>query len=585
MNDDDKKQKMVENYFQQMMDGTHDFGDAEDEHEEGAGAIPIEVLEEIRDKKSKGMFVSGWENDDTDIIPKNMTDPVEQFLTAAEEGDLQTIKEKLQKDGSLKFAKDQDGYTAMHRAAYNKHIDVVKYLLQAGANPEAQTNEGWTVLHSAAYWGNFDAVGILISFGMDVNVTSNGNLTPLHCALNSEADVDEQYTTIRYLLEAPGVDVGIVSSGGESALQIGLKQRECIRNLFQKFRMSFIYMKEWIFKNGYFILHYIGIILASIFILSITFVNLRFTCFYVYGDDYCHSQDYIAAFLLFEILFNLFLFQRTLKNNHVTYWTLKSSSFFTDDIASAYTNAPPVPSYVTKAQLDDRQKEILEKIDKNGVYMGEDDHYYYEAHGLKSQSPTKYCMACRCVAPRRAHHCPICDICILRKDHHCFFTGGCIGLANQRYFMIFCLWGGIGAMYGLRFTIAYMNKFVAPAFPYGFVYWLSPVALVRWLIGYETFSNVFLGTFFTITLSVVFGALGFFGAQCFYTYHGFTMYDYHEGRLRDHIESDGETLLERIKLIFGKHWYLNIIFPLFWERNEITPKTARNIFLSVAKDL
>uniref|UniRef100_A0A0N5BSY2 ANK_REP_REGION domain-containing protein n=1 Tax=Strongyloides papillosus TaxID=174720 RepID=A0A0N5BSY2_STREA len=235
MNDDSKKQKMVENYFQQMMDDTIDYGDAEDAHEVDAGTIPIEVLEEIRDKKSKGMFVSGWDNDDTDIIPKNMEDPVEQFLTAAEEGDFNTIKERLEKDKSLMYAKDQDGYTAMHRAAYNKHLDILKYLLQVGANPEARTNEGWTVLHSAACWGNYDAVGVLISYGMDVNVTSNGNLTPLHCALNSEAEPEEQYTTVRYLLEAPGVDVGIVSSGGESALQMGLRQRECIRNLFKKF--------------------------------------------------------------------------------------------------------------------------------------------------------------------------------------------------------------------------------------------------------------------------------------------------------------------------------------------------------------
>uniref|UniRef100_A0A0N4ZRA6 Palmitoyltransferase n=1 Tax=Parastrongyloides trichosuri TaxID=131310 RepID=A0A0N4ZRA6_PARTI len=494
---DEEKQKVIEDYFNQMMDDKINYGDCEDESNEKNGGIPIEVLEEIRDKKNKGMFVSGWENDENDLISKNMDDPIEQFLTAAEEGNLDLIKEKLNNDISLKDAHDRDGYTAMHRAAYSNHMDIVKYLIFVGASPEAKTNEGWSVLHSAAYWGNYDIVGVLISHGMDVNVTTNGMLTPLHCALNSESEYDKRYLTIKYLLEAPGVDVGIVSNGGQSPLQMGLNHNEYIRKLFEKF----------------------------------------------------------------------------------------SSSFITDEIASAYNHSAPLPFYITKEQLDQRQKDLLAKIDTNNEEVCEDDHYYYEAHGLKTKNPTKYCMACRCVAPRRAHHCPICDICILRKDHHCFFTGGCIGLANQRYFMMFCFWAGLGALYGVTFTVTYMHQFVAPAFPYGFVFWVSPIAFVRWLIGIETFPNVFIGTFFTLTLSTVIGAWGFFSAQCFYTYHGFTMYDYHEGRLRDHIESDGDTVLERIKLIFGKHWYLNIIFPLFWERNEIQPKTAKNIFLSISKDL
>ena len=40
--------------------------------------------------------------------------------------------------------------------------------------------------------------------------------------------------------------------------------------------------------------------------------------------------------------------------------------------------------------------------------------------------------------PPRSHHCILCRKCILARDHHCFFTGSCVGLSNQRYFVAYC---------------------------------------------------------------------------------------------------------------------------------------------------
>lgn len=71
----------------------------------------------------------------------------------------------------------------------------------------------------------------------------------------------------------------------------------------------------------------------------------------------------------------------------------------------------------------------------------------------------------------------------------------------------------------------------------------------------------------------------------FYTLNGYTMHDYHIGRLKDQLESDGKNYSERLALVFGKRWWLNFIFPQFWNSNEMTPEIARNIFLSVSKDL
>lgn len=98
-----------------------------------------------------------------------------------------------------------DGYTALHRAAYSGHTDIVGYLLSIGANPEWNTNDGWTVLHCAATWSMCEVVALLLRHGVDVNSRSHGNLTPLHLAITSNQPEDRVLTTVRYLLEAPGL--------------------------------------------------------------------------------------------------------------------------------------------------------------------------------------------------------------------------------------------------------------------------------------------------------------------------------------------------------------------------------------------
>lgn len=39
--------------------------------------------------------------------------------------------------------------------------------------------------------------------------------------------------------------------------------------------------------------------------------------------------------------------------------------------------------------------------------------------------------------PPRAYHCLLCDACVFRMDHHCTWINNCIGLANQKVFLLF----------------------------------------------------------------------------------------------------------------------------------------------------
>lgn len=50
-----------------------------------------------------------------------MADPGKKMLWAAENGNTQLVTELIQTDSSLVHSKDSDGYSPLHRAAYENH--------------------------------------------------------------------------------------------------------------------------------------------------------------------------------------------------------------------------------------------------------------------------------------------------------------------------------------------------------------------------------------------------------------------------------------------------------------------------------
>uniref|UniRef100_A0A915MG03 ANK_REP_REGION domain-containing protein n=1 Tax=Meloidogyne javanica TaxID=6303 RepID=A0A915MG03_MELJA len=147
------------------------------------------------------------------------------FLTAAEEGDFAKLQQMYASNPELLMAQDRDGYTALHRAAYNDRIQICKWLLEKGADPEIRTCDGWTALHCAAFWANYEVVAILLK---------HGKIVPLHLAINSSSeDKHKQYLTVKYLLEAPGVEMNAVNGAGDSLLDLAKRTRSDILELLK----------------------------------------------------------------------------------------------------------------------------------------------------------------------------------------------------------------------------------------------------------------------------------------------------------------------------------------------------------------
>ena len=112
-----------------------------------------------------------------------------EIISAAKKGDAAGVKALLAKDKGLTSAKDKDGSTPLHCAAWKGHLEVVRILLEAGAEIEAQNqNSHWgtTPLHAASHGNQKAVVELLIERGADVNAKSPLNkMTPLeHSAVH-----------------------------------------------------------------------------------------------------------------------------------------------------------------------------------------------------------------------------------------------------------------------------------------------------------------------------------------------------------------------------------------------------------------
>lgn len=119
-----------------------------------------------------------------------------------------------------KFQLQEEKQLWLQLAARNCHIDVMKLLLDHGADVNAvpATPRGLTALQIVSNCGHLDAMNFLLGRGADVNAVPapNGGMTALGAA------AEGGYVDAMNLLLAHGADVGAVSGlwSGVTALQI-----------------------------------------------------------------------------------------------------------------------------------------------------------------------------------------------------------------------------------------------------------------------------------------------------------------------------------------------------------------------------
>lgn len=124
---------------------------------------------------------------------------IEQLRRWAALGRVEDVRQLSERIENLDLnGPDEAGWTALMYAAKQGQVEMMKLLVELGANQHAGNNVGETALHIAAMNNRVDAIGALLDLGVDLRATDQEGRTALYRA------VQQRQAEATELLQAEG---------------------------------------------------------------------------------------------------------------------------------------------------------------------------------------------------------------------------------------------------------------------------------------------------------------------------------------------------------------------------------------------
>lgn len=138
---------------------------------------------------------------DPNITAENGFTPLHE---AAENGWDSIVSLLVENDDCILDVKDAHGNTPLMRAAYYDYTDIVKILVNAGADPNIQNNSGQTALIIGLWEGSESTAEFLIKSNCNLRIADQCGHTPFYVAVHCELLSD---LSIAKLIINSGYDV------------------------------------------------------------------------------------------------------------------------------------------------------------------------------------------------------------------------------------------------------------------------------------------------------------------------------------------------------------------------------------------
>lgn len=154
--------------------------------------------------------------------------------------------EKTAVDVNYHYAKNNE-MTFLHLALLIGNLDIVRFLVDKGANVNAVMSDGITVLGAAMVAGSLETIAYLLDKGADVNAQTGDHITPLMLFINIIETVPYSLENILKVLDmilAKGALVATKDAKGNTVLHhlaenpelksaVPLQQQEALRKRYE----------------------------------------------------------------------------------------------------------------------------------------------------------------------------------------------------------------------------------------------------------------------------------------------------------------------------------------------------------------
>lgn len=123
-----------------------------------------------------------------------------------------------------KKSEGKEGFTALHLAAFNGNLSIIRFLERHGADIYAENNFSLNALHVAAQGNQPSTIVYFLNKNIEINCRDKVQSTPLHWACYAGAE-----NAVSYLI-AYGADPNLQDMDGYTPLHLSIKSAESIKS-------------------------------------------------------------------------------------------------------------------------------------------------------------------------------------------------------------------------------------------------------------------------------------------------------------------------------------------------------------------
>jgi ankyrin repeat protein len=143
----------------------------------------------------------------------------DEIHEAAQKGDLVSVRAIIDNNSEAVHSTDKEGRTPLHLASRGAHLEVIRYLVDKGADVNALDNNHAAPLHSLANRDHSEGIEFLLSKGADIDIIDYERHTALHyTAMNNQLEAAA-------LLVQKGAGLEIKDDYGRTPLLVCARER------------------------------------------------------------------------------------------------------------------------------------------------------------------------------------------------------------------------------------------------------------------------------------------------------------------------------------------------------------------------